>query len=116
MCPTHVRHGYRLPRWGTNQIRPFSMAKCASIIITMAKYSAEQLRQLLDEGHAMHNADGDPSYPIDDDEDLRHAIRAVGRGDKSPEAIRRYIRGRAKDMNKLEEIPETWKADGTLKD
>lgn len=94
----------------------FSPTKYDSLNIIMAKYSTEQLRQLLDKGHAMRNAEGAPSYPIDDDEDLHHAIRGVGRGDKSPEAIRRYIRGRAKDMHKLDEIPETWRADGTMKD
>jgi len=81
----------------------------------MAKYSAEQLRGLLKKGQAMANDSGEPSYPVVDAEDLANAIRAVGRGGKSADAIRKYIIGRAGEMGKSDAIPDTWAADGSLK-
>ena len=80
----------------------------------MAKYSAEQLRQMLARGQAMRNPSGDPSYPIGDEEDLQNAIHAVGLGGASNNSIRRYIMGRAKAMGKTSMIPDTWQADGSL--
>ena len=80
----------------------------------MAKYSADQLRQMLARGQAMRNPSGDPSYPIGDDDDLAAAVHAVGRGGASANAIRRYIMGRAKAMGKTGMIPDTWQADGSL--
>ena len=81
----------------------------------MAKYSAEQLRQMLARGQAMRNPSGDPSFPIGDTEDLQNAIHAVGLGGASNNAIRRYIMGRAKAMGKTSMIPDTWQADGSLR-
>ena len=80
----------------------------------MAKYSAEQLRQMLARGQAMRNPSGDPSYPIADTEDLGNAIHAVGLGGAANNSIRRYIMGRAKAMGKTSMIPDTWQADGSL--
>ena len=80
----------------------------------MAKYTADQLRQMLARGQAMRNPSGDPSYPIGDDDDLSSAVHAVGLGGASNNAIRRYIMGRAKAMGKTSMIPDTWQADGSL--
>ena len=82
----------------------------------MAKYSAEQLRQMLAKGQAMRNPSGDPSFPIADAEDLGNAIHAVGLGGASNNAIRRYIMGRAQALGKTSMIPDTWQADGSLAD
>lgn len=82
---------------------------------SMAKYSADQLRALLKKGQAMANAAGEPSYPVADAEDLANAIRGVGRGGKSSDSIRKYIIGRAREMGKSDAIPDTWSADGSLK-
>jgi HK97 family phage prohead protease len=79
-----------------------------------AKYSAEQLRQMLAKGEAFKNANGDPSFPIADREDLENAIHAVGRASASGNAVRRYIIGRAKALNLSSLIPDTWNADGSL--
>src|ERR1700761_4883177 len=60
-----------------------------------AKYDTDELNKLLAKGHAIKNANGDPSYPIEDEEDLDKAIRAVGRGGSDHDAIRKHIIKRA---------------------
>lgn len=80
-----------------------------------AKYDAATLRQMLADGHAIENANGDPSYPIGDTEDLSDAIRAVGRGQGDHDKIRAYIIRRAKDLNASSEIPDDWNSDGSMK-
>lgn len=81
-----------------------------------AKYSAEQLRQMLAKGHAIRNANGEPSYPIADEEDLRNAIRAVGRGGGDHDRIRAHIIRRAKALGKTSLIPDNWTSSGRLKE
>lgn len=81
----------------------------------MAKYSADQLKALGAKGHAFKNPDGSYSYPIDDGEDLRNAIHAVGRGGASHDALRRYIIARAKAMGMSNLIPDNWNSDGSLR-
>ena len=83
--------------------------------VVKAKYSAEEKRKLLAQGHAMRNADGEPDYPVHDEEDLGKAIHAVGRGGADHDKIRRYVIGRAKAMGKSDQIPDNWAADGSLK-
>ena len=80
-----------------------------------AKYSAEDKRKLAAQGHAMRNADGEPDYPIDDEEDLGKAILAVGRGGADHDRIRKYVIGRARAMGKSDQIPDNWASDGSLK-
>lgn len=79
-----------------------------------AKYTAEQLRQMLADGKAFKNPDGEPSYPIGDTEDLGNAIRAVGRGKGDHDAVRAYIVRRAKALGASDQIPENWNSDGSL--
>ncbi len=81
-----------------------------------AKYSAEQLRTMLKSGEAMANANGDPSYPIADEEDLGRAIRRVGSGGAEHDAIRRHIMKRARALNLADRVPDTWNPDGSLKE
>jgi hypothetical protein len=76
--------------------------------VTKAKYSAEELRQMLKDGHAMKGPDGEPDYPIGDEEDLKNAIHAVGRGKGDHADIRAYIVRRAKMMGKISEVPSYW--------
>lgn len=83
--------------------------------VEKTKYSAKQLRKLLKEGKAMRNAKGEPSYPINDLEDLHNAIKAVGRGSGSHDAIRRYVTRRAKAMGHSDLIPENWTSEGANK-
>jgi len=85
-------------------------------IFTRAKYSADDKKKMLAKGQAMANANGDPSYPINDQEDLEKAIKAVGRGGSDHDAIRVHIMKRAKALNLSSLIPDNWNADGSLKD
>lgn len=80
-----------------------------------AKYSAEDKRKLAAQGHAMRNSDGEPDYPVDDEEDLGKAIHAIGRGGADHDKIRRYVIRRAREMGKSDQIPDNWAADGSLK-
>lgn len=82
----------------------------------MAKYSADQMKAMAAKGQAMKNSSGEPSYPIADEEDLSNAIRAVGRGGSSHDAIRRHVIARAKAMGLSSRIPGNWSPDGSLKD
>lgn len=78
-----------------------------------AKYSAEQIKEMAKDGRAMP----DGSYPIDDVDDLKKAIKAVGRGKSNSHAsIRRHIMARAKALGHSDLIPDSWNADGTLKE
>jgi HK97 family phage prohead protease len=81
----------------------------------MAKYTASELQDMVKSGHAIKNANGDPSYPVKDAEDLDNAIRAVGRGGADHDAIRRHIIARAKALGLSSKIPDSWGADGSLK-
>jgi len=80
----------------------------------MAKYSADQLRQMAKSGQAMTNAAGDPSFPIADKEDLQNAIKAVGRAGKDHDVVRRHIIRRAKAMGMSDAVPSNWSATGAL--
>jgi HK97 family phage prohead protease len=79
------------------------------------KYSAAEKQAMLKKGHALANANGDPSFPIEDADDLRRAIRAVGRGSRSPERIRQHVMKRARALGLMRLIPDSWQADGSIK-
>lgn len=81
----------------------------------MAKYNADQLKSLGAKGHAYKNPDGAYSYPIADAEDLTNAVHAVGRGNASHDAIRKYIIGRAKALGLSSKIPDSWNSDGSMR-
>lgn len=82
----------------------------------MAKYDADELKALGAKGQAFKNADGSFSYPIADEEDLKNAIRAVGRGNADHNSIRAYIIKRAKALGAESQIPDNWSADGSISD
>jgi len=89
----------------------------------MADRSARQLRRLVAEGKAMRTDPDDPRpgrFPIANREDLLNAIRAVGRVRPNTEEararVRRFIMRRARELGLEELIPDTWNADGTLKE
>lgn len=96
---------------------------CEQVLVAMSardddllkvKYTAEQLRQMLKDGKAFKNPDGEPSYPIGDKDDLDKAISAVGRGKGDHDAIRAYIIKRAKALGASDMIPDGWNADGSI--
>lgn len=49
----------------------------------------------------------DGSFPIRNAQDLKDAIRSVGRA-KDPAAARRWIKKRAKELGKESLLPESW--------
>ena len=81
-----------------------------------AKYNADQMKSMLAKGQAMKNANGEPSYPIADEEDLHNAIHAVGRGGGSHDAIRAHIIKRAKALGLSSLIPDNWSSGGSNDD
>lgn len=80
------------------------------------KYDADAMKELAAKGHTFKNPDGTDSYPIGDEEDLKNAIRAVGRGNADHDKIRKYIMGRAKDLGADVLVPSNWNSDGSLAD
>lgn len=90
-------------------IDPDSMVMLsADAEVTKAKYTADELKQMLKDGKAMKNPNGEPSYPIADKEDLTKAIKAVGRGSGDHDAIRKYIKRRAAALGASDMIPDDW--------
>lgn len=75
-----------------------------------AKYTAEQERAMLAEGHALRGPDGEPDYPIGDRADVEAAVHAVGRGAGSHDKIRAYIMRRARELDATDLIPADWKS------
>lgn len=82
-----------------------------------AKYSSDDMKDLLAKGKAMKNASGDPSYPVADREDIEKAVQAVGRGSADHDSIRLHIIQGAHALNAMDLIPDNWDlSDGSLKD
>lgn len=80
------------------------------------KYTEDEINDLGKKGQAFKNDDGSFSYPVADEEDLKNAIHAVGRGNADHDAIRKYIIGRAKALGLSNLIPDNWNADGSMSD
>ena len=82
-----------------------------------AKYSAEEMQAHLKAGKAMANPNGDPSYPVADLDDIKKAVKAVGRGSADHDAIRLHIikGATALGAEALALIPDNWNSDGSLK-
>ena len=66
-------------------------------------FSAEERKKLAEEGKAMP----DGSFPIENKEDLKNAIRLVGQA-KDKEKAMAFIKKRAKALNAEDMIPESW--------
>jgi Escherichia/Staphylococcus phage prohead protease len=81
-----------------------------------SKYSAEELDELGAKGQAFKNDKGDWSYPIKTEDDAKKAIRAVGRGGADHDAIRKYIIKVVKKLGWSELVPDSWAADGSIKE
>lgn len=76
------------------------------------KYTDKEREQAAEAGEAMDGG----SYPIKDEDDLKKAIKAIGRGNADHDAIRKHIMARAKALGLSKLIPENWNADGSLAD
>lgn len=104
-----------MPRRGKVQATGLAMLlehAVADGLVVEAKYSAQQMKDMMAKGHAVANDNGDPSYPIGDEADLKNAIRAVGRGKGSHDKIRAHIVKRAKALGKSDLIPDNWTSSG----
>lgn len=66
-------------------------------------FTGEQRRELARKGLAMP----DGGYPIRNVRDLKNAIQAYGRGN-NPEAVKKWIKKRAKELGAEEILPENW--------
>jgi|HubBroStandDraft_6_1064221.scaffolds.fasta_scaffold18361_4 hypothetical protein len=86
----------------------------------MAAPDAATMRKLQSQGKAIPNASGDPSFPIRNSDDLANAIKAVGLVKPATDAarakVRVYLIARAKALGLSSQIPDSWNADGSLKD
>lgn len=90
--------------------------QAAYLVEVRAKYTQAEVDALGAKGHAFKNEDGTYSYPIDDVEDLRKAIHAVGRGGADHDVIRKYVIKMAGVLSATDELPDNWNSDGSLKD
>ena len=77
--------------------------------------SAEKRNRAESSGAAMEGG----RYPIENEQDLRNAIRAVGRARPNTDAernkVRRHIMKRARALGLSKLIPQSWNSDGSLK-
>jgi hypothetical protein len=67
-------------------------------------FTAGRRRELASKGHALP----DGSFPIENEDDLKNAISAIGRA-KNKEAAKRHIIKRAKALGKTNLLPDDWK-------
>jgi hypothetical protein len=82
----------------------FQVDADGSITIQKRKFSAKQRKK--DAKNSDAEADG--SYPIENKQDLRNAIRAYGRS-KNKAATKRHIIARARALGASDLIPDDWK-------
>ena len=75
-------------------------------VIEKAEFSEKERKKLAKKKEAMP----DGSYPIRNVDDLKNAIQAIGRA-KNPDATKRWIKKRAKQLGKEDLLPDTWKAE-----
>lgn len=68
------------------------------------EFSAKQRKKDAGTGAAMK----DGSFPIENEQDLKNAIKAIGRS-KNPEAAKKHIKSRAKSLGKTSLLPDSWK-------
>lgn len=80
------------------------MAKAAKNTLNKRYFSEDERHDLAISGKAMH----DGSFPIENEEDLKNAVKAHGRA-KDPEAAKKHIISRAKEMGKEDLLPDDWK-------
>jgi hypothetical protein len=76
----------------------------------MADYSAEQRRAAEAQGHALPPLEegGEPRYPINNCQDVKNAIRDLGRTAPSERPrVRAYIARRASELGC--DLPDSWR-------
>lgn len=84
----------------------------------MATPGAEEMRRARKAGQAMAPAPGTgrpARFQIRNRDELKDAIRAVGRAKGDHALVRRFIIRRARALGATDMIPDNWNSDGTLK-
>lgn len=74
-------------------------------LLDLAVFHAAERRKLAKSGAARP----DGSFPIRNEQDLRNAIRALGRA-KNPDAAKRHIIARARSLGLTSILPDSWKS------
>jgi len=67
------------------------------------EFSSEKRKQLAKSGAAMPNG----SYPIEDEQDLKNAIKSYGRS-SNKDAVKGHIKKRASALGKTNLLPASW--------
>lgn len=67
------------------------------------EFTQKEREELADKGKALP----DRSFPIENKEDLKNAIKLWGLA-KDPERAKRFIKKRAKELGLESELPEDW--------
>lgn len=73
-------------------------------VVNERKFNTAQRKEMAKSGDAMK----DGSFPIANVQDLKNALKAVGRS-KNPEAAKAHIKKRAKALGNTDLIPSDWK-------
>lgn len=81
----------------------------SNMTLELKDFTAERRRKLAKKGQAMP----DGSFPIEDEEDLKNAIQAIGRA-KNPSAAKAHIKKRARALGKTSLLPDSWNLDETF--
>lgn len=87
-------------------VDPHAKAEARALVFDLAVFTAGQRNQLAKRGAARP----DGSFPIRNEQDLRNAIRAIGRA-KNPAAAKRHIIQRAKALGLTSLLPDGWTTD-----
>lgn len=80
-------------------------------VTTSANIGTKQMRSLVKQGKAMPGPAG-PRFPIRNHDEVRKAVRAVGRAKGDHAAVRRFIIRRAKALGASHLIPDNWTTSG----
>jgi hypothetical protein len=72
-------------------------------------FSSDERDKLGKRGQAFRNHNGEWSYPISNEQDLKNAIQAFGRAsEEDRERLKAYIKRRAKALGLTNLIPDSW--------
>ena len=102
---------------GSRSVRAVDLTADVYALELRGKYTAAQQTAMLKKGHAIANANGDPSFPIEDIADVKKAIKAVGRAGADHDAVRLHIISSCHRLGCSSLIPNTWNlGTGSLSD
>jgi hypothetical protein len=85
------------------------MALVASAYDSFRDFPAKERKESAGKGHALP----DGSFPIENVEDLKNAIQAIGRA-KDPAKAKAHIKRRASALGRADLIPEDWSTEDVL--